>query len=149
MKAENFDPFMFHDNLVHGIAVCVEGFKSELRLDLDYIISWPTCVPEDPDVGDFSVVKGLLTFQDVTDLNVTIDWGSTGYTTAVSGPYIDVIQRNEIAPALRLPEYFTWKIIFSDGRSSISFGASSISLQTFGDPIKVGRQYLTEQERSR
>lgn len=148
MTTDNFDPHKFHDNLVHGIAMSVEGFSSELRLDLDYIADWPTCVPGDSHSLEFSVARGLVTFHDVTDLCVKIDWGDSGYTTAVSGPYIDVLQREKIVPALRLPNYFRWRIVFTDEKSSITFGASAMSFVTQGSLFRVDRQYLTDQERS-
>lgn len=147
MTIDNFDPHKFHDNLVHGISMSVEGYSSELRLDVDYIADWPPCVLGDSHRVEFTVVRGLVTFQDVTDLCVKIDWGDSGYTTAVSGPYIDVLQREKIVTSLRLPNYFRWKIIFTDGRSSITFGASSMSFVTHGSLVKVDRQYLTDQER--
>ena len=148
MTTDNFDPYKFHDNLVHGISMSVEGFSSELRLDLDYIAEWPNCVPSYLHRPEFTLARGLMVFRDVTDLCVKIDWGDSGYTTAVSGPYIDVIQREEIVAALQLPSYFRWKIIFNDARSSIVFGASSMSFVTQGSFIKVDQQYLTDQERN-
>jgi hypothetical protein len=148
MTTDNFRPHKFHDNLVHGISMSVEGYNSELRLDLDYIADWPACVPGDSQRPEFTITRGLVTFQDVTDLCVKIDWGDSGYTTAVSGPYIDVIQKEKIVPALRLPDYFRWRIIFTDERSSITFGASSMSFVTQGSLVTIDRQYLTDQERS-
>lgn len=148
MTIDNFDPHKFHDNLVHGISMSVEGFSSELRLDLDYIADWPACLPGDPQSAEFSVARALVTFHDVTDLCVKIDWGDSGFTTAVSGPYIDVLQREKIVPTLQLPNYFRWKIIVTDEKSSITFGASSMSFATQGNPAKVDRQYLTDQERN-
>lgn len=148
MTAGNFDPHIFHDNLVHGISISVEGFSSELRLDLDHIVDWPTCVSTDAHGSEFTVIRGAAIFHDVTDLCVNIDWGDSGYTTAVSGPYIDVVQRVEIFPAIRLPNYFQWKIIFTDGRSSINLGASSMEFITQGMPVTLDRHYLTHSERN-
>lgn len=148
MQTDSFDPFKFHDNLLHGISTTVQGATSELRLDLDFIAEWPNCVLGNSDRPLFMVAKGLVTFHDVTDLHVKIEWGDSGYTTAVSGPHIDVVERKEIVPTLRLPKYFQWSIIFTDERSSITFGASAMSFVTKGRATKVDRQYLTDEERS-
>jgi hypothetical protein len=147
MTTDNFDPHQFHDNLLHGISISVEGFRSELHLDLDYIVDWPACESGNPQTPKFSVAKGMVTFYDVTDLCLNINWGTSGYTTAVSGPYIDMVQREKIVPGLRIAEYFKWRVVFTDQRSSITFGASSMSFETHGNCMEVARQYLTDAER--
>lgn len=147
MTIENFDSHQFHDNLLHGLSISVEGYKSELRLDLDYIAEWPACSMQQDSAFEFGVAKGLVTFHDVTDLSVKIEWGPSGYSAAVAGPYIDVLEREEIATTIRLPFYYRWKVVFTDQRSTITFGASSMSFETLGDILKKDRQYLLDDER--
>ena len=141
------DKYKFHDNLIHGFEIITEDFQSELHLDVDYIILWPSC-----DTGDenamFSITQATLKFLNVTDLVIYIDRGKSGYTTSVSGVCIDRIECEEIETALRFPAYYRWEIIMSDERSKISFGSSEMFLELIGKPLSVNRQYLKQSERN-
>lgn len=148
MSTQSFDTYQFHDNLLHGVSFLVENFRSELHLDIDHILQWPNCQHETNDTQLFTVSRGLLRFFDVTDLSITIDSGDSGYTTAVSGVCIDVIERESISTTLRLPTYYKWKVIMSDGVSVISFGSSSMSVELIGPALSVPRQFLMEDERN-
>lgn len=73
---------------------------------------------------------------------MNIDWGQSGYTTAVAGTIINKIERHEVATTLRVLEYYHWNVVMADGRSNVSFGASSMTLDMKGEPVDVERQYL-------
>ncbi len=149
MTSQSFDKYHFHDNFIHGVSFVVENFQSELRFDIDHILDWPNCADKNNNGSDFTLSKGLLRFCDVTDLLINIEWGRSGYTTAVSGMSIDHIEREEVSTTLRFPSYYKWDIVLTDGRSLISFGASSMFLDLMGSPILVDRQFLMEAERAR
>jgi hypothetical protein len=148
MISQPFDAYQFHDNLVHGLSFLVENFRSELHLDLDYILQWPNCLDASNKGQLFAVSKSLLKFYDVTDLSVNIDWGDSGYTTAVSGICIDMVERVSIPTTLRFPDYYKWEITMSDGRSLISFGSSSMTFELIGNTLSVPRQFLLDGERN-
>ena len=148
MTNKIYDVYQFHDSLLHGISFFVEDFQSELRLDIDHILQWPNCPSEADETLLFTVSKALLTFFDVTDLSINIDWGESGYTTAVSGVYIDMIERVSIPTSLRLPAYYKWNIVFDDNHSFISFGSSSMAFELIGSGLTVPRQFLLAAERN-
>lgn len=150
MDSDNqYDSHAYHDNTVHGIRFLVEDFLSEVVFDIDHIVRWPVHACEADEKSVFKVAKGNLRFSDVTDLNVNIDWGKSGYTTAVSGTSIDKIERRTVATTLRLPAYYHWDVLMTDGRSTVSFGASGMSFEIKGESIDVERQYLNGSERNR
>jgi hypothetical protein len=144
---ENFDEYAFHDSRVHGISFVTEGFSSEVHLDIDCILRWPDCDADGDTLPLFTVSKGLLSFFDVTDLVMKVDWGTSGFTTAVSGIYIDRVVRQEAKTSLRFPAYYSWDIIFSDSTSQLSLGASSCIQKQVGNPLVVDRQFLLREER--
>ena len=149
MKIDStYDSYKYHDNFVHGIKFLVENFLSEIIFDIDHIVGWPVDGCEADSKSIFQVAKCDLRFGIVTDLKVNIDWGQIGYTTAVVGPIIHKIERREVATILRVPGYYHWNVIMADGRSNVSFGASSITLEMKSEPIDLDRQYLNDSERN-
>lgn len=147
MCADSTDDSQFHDNAIHGISFVTEDFRSDLCLDIDHIIQWPTCAAVENKDPVFTISKAVLTFHDVTDLVINIDWGASGYTTSVSGFYIVSIEKEKIDTPLRFLEYYKWQVITNQLRSKLTFGASGMSLNLVGAPISVNRQYLKEIER--
>lgn len=144
-----FDPFQFHDNLVHGISFHVADFICELILDIDYIVSWPDCDSAEAELPHFSVAEGSLKFSYVTDLVVHIDWGTEGYAAGTSGISINEITRETVVTALHVPTYYQWYVRMTDQQSVISFGASSLSLELRGKPLTIDRQFLVDNERTK
>lgn len=139
------DPDLFHDNMIRGLKFCVEDFVSDFILDVDHIIEWPDC--SESDVLSFKVVPGSLRFENVTDLMVQIIWPTSGYSSSVTGVQIDKIARLSVSTPMRFPNYYSWEISMTDGRSKISFGASASLFTPSGDPQIVNRQYLNDRER--
>ncbi len=148
MTTQLFDSYQFHDNFLHGISFLVEDFRSEFLMDIDHILQWPKCPNEIENEQFFIVSKALLRFNDVTDLSININWGESGYTTAVSGVCIDAIERTNIPTTLRFSNYYKWKVILNDSSSFISFGASSFALELIGNAIQTPRQFLLDAERN-
>lgn len=145
----DYDCHKYHDNVVHGIRFLVEEFVSEIVLDIDYIVLWPVEACDEVNKPIFRVARCDLRFTDVTDLKVDVDWGESGYTTAVAGTSIDRIDRHLVATTLRVPAYYHWNVVMNDGRSRVSFGASSMLPEIKGESIEVPRQYLNDSERDR
>lgn len=146
MSTDNtYDAYCFHDNLIHGFKFTAEDFVSDLIVDIDHILEWPDCGGEGE--AQFRVVAGDLRFTDVTDLKVEIIWPTSGYTTAVTALQIDRVERREVVTTMRFPNYFSWEIVMTDGRSKVSFGASAVSFYAKGSSLEVDRQYLTDAQR--
>lgn len=136
-----FDDAEWHDCMVHGIEFFSEGFQSEIRLDIDLITDWSSCCE-----GFFKVAPVFLTFSDVTDLKVNIDWGNSGFRNSLSGIFIVSAVRKEISTVLKIEHYYEWELIFNNG-GVVAFGASSFSQVIRKEPVLVDRQYLYEIER--
>ena len=149
MSNAAFNIYQFHDNFIHGIEFLMEDFTSEIRLDIDHILKWPSCDAAHVDDQLFLISKGHLTFVNVTDYRISIDSGDSGYSTTVMGICIDRIVRDEIATPMKFEEYYRWEIVMTDGRSSISFGASSFSFSATGEVVSVARQFLIDAERGK
>ena len=145
--SENYDEYAFHDNRIHGVSFVAENFRSEIHLDIDCILGWPDCESALEVPPRFKVSKAVLSFFHVTDFEMNIDWGASGFTSAVSGIYIDRLTRQEAITSLRLPTYYLWSIVFTDDKSRFSLGASACQLKLIGDPIVVERQHLLSAER--
>lgn len=144
------DEYQFHDCFVHGVYFDINpgGIKSELHLDIDYIMQWLNCTENEDAI--FVVSKAVLKFHDVTDLSINIEWGKTGYTSSVSGScVINYIKSEKIENGLRFENYYKCEILTQSESSKILFGTSGMSLEMKGIPVKVvNRQYLTETERN-
>jgi hypothetical protein len=113
MTNKIYDVYQFHDNLLHGISFLVENFQSELRLDIDHILQWPNCPSEADETLHFTVSKALLTFFDVTDLSVCVNWFLGGSWRPCTGSLPDRIAfcfwlgSNMGAKNSRLATYFS------------------------------------------
>jgi len=68
-----FDQVHLHDVDVHGFFLQRQGFEISLILDIDYGV-----VSDLPDGHqDFSIVPATLTFLNVVDLQIHLDWGTS------------------------------------------------------------------------
>jgi hypothetical protein len=71
-----FDEMSWHDNHVHGLRIREgEVGSGELELDIDHILEWlcptgTTC--------SFRVAAATLTFLEVSDLRIDIDYATPG-----------------------------------------------------------------------
>ncbi|WP_147307008.1 hypothetical protein [Roseateles depolymerans] len=139
---KNFSYSDIHDALIHGISFKVEDWVSELHLDIDVPIS----TIESAHRCRFLVAKANLRFENVTDLVVHVDWGGSGYSQAVSGPFVVEISREPVESMIRTPQYYKWMLRMADQKSFISLGASQANL-VVGEPVEVDRQYLFANER--
>ena len=117
-------------------------------LDLDHIVEW-VC-GADPSVR-FRVAPATLTFHDVTDLKVALDWGNSGHRTALSEPQIDRITRAPVADqqiGLERP-YYRWEIAFNWPRGgALGFGASGFSQILRAAPVLLDQQRLPPADRT-
>jgi hypothetical protein len=129
---EGFNQLAWHDNAIYGLRLDVGDsdrgeWRSDLVLDIDHIVEW-IC-----GVGGgvrFRVAPTTLTFHDVTDLSVTVDFGDSGYRTAISELAIDHIGREPVPDqqiGLDRP-YFRFRIVLNlPPGGALTFGASGFS----------------------
>ncbi|EAY9565604.1 hypothetical protein BA086_24975 [Salmonella enterica] len=145
--AYDFDSVSFHDNAIHGIFLpeSINDGVSPLRFDIDHITEWSEHSVSGKQL--FSVSQGILSFYNVTDLRLNIEWAISNYTASEVGVYIIDIKREAAKTTLCVPQYYKWEIITNSKNYSFSFGASSTSIILLGNPKLVDRQYLLGDER--
>lgn len=128
----------------------MDSFDSELHFDIDHIIEWIECSPNENE-SLFLMSRGLLKFHNTSDLNMTILWGGTQYNQYSGyqgGLYIYDIKKERMKSSLSdSGEYYKWEVITNNKDCIITFGASSFSLELLGKPLIVNRQYLLNSER--
>ncbi|UGS43559.1 hypothetical protein [Pseudocitrobacter corydidari] len=151
LSYENGEP-NFHDNLIRGVSFAsnMDSFDSELYFDIDHIIQWVKCSPNENE-SLFLISRGILKFHNVSDLCMNISWGDTQYkqySGYQGGLYISDIKKELVSSSLGgSEEYYRWDINTNNKDSIITFGASSFSLELLGNPLTVNRQYLLNNER--
>jgi hypothetical protein len=92
------DATSFHDNLIYAFHVRAPDsgngdWASELVLDIDHIVEW-VC---GADGGmKLRVAPATLTFHEVTDLSIRVDYGRGEYATALNEMSIAAIERGPV-----------------------------------------------------
>lgn len=72
LDSSAFDQVSLHDVRVYGLLFQRETCGANLILDIDYLAEWPGA--EDAE-RNFLVAPATLTFFDVVDLQIHLDWG--------------------------------------------------------------------------
>ena len=98
------------------------------------------------------VAPASLVFHGVTDPKIAIDWGRSGFQTAIYPVCIDGITRDPVRePKVWLDRsYYHWRIRLNwpeDGE--ISFGAVGYTQTLLAEPILSDTQHLSLKQRSR
>jgi len=117
-------------------------------LDLDFIVEW---LRPAADRFSFRIAPATLAFHGVTDPRLAIDWGRSGFQTALHPISIDSISRERVQDQkvhLDRP-YYAWRIALNWPDGEISFGAVGFTQTLLAEPIVVDRQHLTRAERLR
>ena len=92
------DATSWHDNLVYALLfnagdVAKGDWRSELVLDIDHIVEW-ICGTDGG--ARFRVAPAALTFHDVTDLRVSLDFGGSGHRQLLNELSIAAISQEPI-----------------------------------------------------
>ena len=151
--APDFSEMSWHDNLVYGLRLNVgDSFKSEwhseLVLDIDHIVEW-ICGTDDG--ARFRVAPASLTFHDVTDLRIAVDFGDSGCQTAINELSIAAITRERVPDQkIRLDRpYYRWRIALNLPQGGeIAFGASGFTQDLRAEPVLVDEQRLPANARA-
>jgi len=148
----DFDNLSWHDNSIYGISIDndVTQWKSDLILDIDFIIEWLFGVSK---TVRFRISAATLTFHDVTDLKVSVDWGDSGKQVALNEMTLDRIERQRVEEqriCLDRP-YYHWTLRLNSPRpgGEISFGASGFTQILRQEPVLCHEQKLDPQVRAR
>lgn len=149
-----FDRLSWHDCHIWGIALRAgdadEGdWTHDLALDIDFIVEWLCGVARG---AQFRVAPATLVFHGVTDLKINIDWGDSGFRTALHVASIDRIERETVRNQkiyLDRP-YHNWRILLNWPQSGvIDFGAVGFTQTLDGEAVLKDQQQLTLRERRR
>ena len=125
-----------------------DDWQSELVFDIDCILEW---VCESDGRCQFRVAPTTLIFHHVTDLHMAIDWGKSGFQTAIHEISIAQMTRSQIENqkiCLDRP-YYDWKIETNfpkEGR--ITFGASGFTQVLRAEPLLIDEQKLAPSQRT-
>ena len=150
---ETFDGLLWHDNYVYGLAVSLGDiergdWRSDLVLDIDHIVEW---VCEAETRPRFRVAPATLTFHDVTDLRIDLDWGDSGGRVAVSEASIHVIDRSSVVDQKICFDrpYYRWRIDMNvPFGGKIAFGATGFTQLLHAEPLLIDEQKLTPSQRA-
>lgn len=148
----DFDELSWHDCHVHGIELLSgdrdqKDWTSGVALDLDFIARW-TCGADG--AARFEVAPATLTFHDVADLRIQIDWARSGYPVFMHTAAIDRVEREPVVDQrthLGLP-YYSWTLRFNWPEGGvIRCRAAGFSMHLRSAPIEVTTQELSRDQR--
>ena len=139
---QQFDEMSWHDNHVHAIRVEEgEHGAGKLILDIDYILEWVN------DAGGkikFSILPATLTFHEVTNLRMSIDYATP---TAALGPIsIHAIERRTEQRERYAAQM--WKIVINWPIGELTFEAQGYEQRGIGTPLLTDNQWLQPQQRT-
>ncbi len=149
----DFDDTSWHDNYIYGLSILVGDiaagdWRCELVLDIDHIVEW---VIAGAGAMQFRVAPATLTYHHVTDLRLDIDWGDSGFRTALHEASIDQISRARIANqkiCLDRP-YYHWQIVLNwPAGGVIAFGSSGYTQALRSEPVLQNEQKLIGPKRA-
>jgi hypothetical protein len=152
-KTDEFSPYLWHDNAIHGLHLALGDpdsgdWRSELVLDIDHIVTWD-CGAEHG--SRLRVAPATLTFHHAGDLCLAVDCGDTGGQVALHELSIDRIERAPVADqrvCLDRP-YYRWTITLNwPNGGIIRFAASGFTLALRGDAVATDTPRLPPSKRA-
>lgn len=147
MTLEKFEDYSWHDNAIHGFRIVEgdDGCSGDLILDIDFILEW--LAPQgDDEPFSFRIAPANLTFHEVTDLVVSIDYSAS--TAAFQPMMIHEIHRSAVTYSNGYSS-FSWKVEINWPRNSfISFVSSGFTQELRSEAIVSSAQYLSPSQRS-
>lgn len=138
----DFDRMSWHDSHVHALRVVAgEHGPGQLVLDLDYLLEWQKCTDGS---CRFLVLPALLTFIEVTQLRVSLDYQTA---TAALVPFsIRQIERRVESRGRNQPTL--WNISINWPVGEIAFAAEGFEQRGIASPVLCDQQFLSAAERS-
>jgi hypothetical protein len=144
ITTDDFGNTQWHDNAIHAIRIVEgeDGCAGELIFDIDFIVEW---LELKNDAFSFRVAPSDLTFHEVSDLVISVDYASS--TAAVQPMTIHEIHREVLTYPNGCSAY-AWKIEINWPRKSfITFQSKGFTQIQRKQPITSGAQYLSASER--
>ena len=151
----DFDAMSWHDNIVYGLRFDIgdasQGdWRRDLIFDIDYIAEW---VPSGEQGGEpggerpvrFRVAPATLTFHDVTDLRIAVDFGDSDCNMAINNLAIANVTRAVVDDRQRFPDqdYYRWRIELNLPQGGeIAFGARGFTQVLRAEPVLLDEQWL-------
>jgi hypothetical protein len=120
-------PESFHDCHVHGLQWRRDRFT--FSMDLQYILEW--IPPSDGAAGyRFSISEGRVTFRDVDDLKVSMDWSGAALDSQIASVRV---LRTRTTPNGRLQRHF--EIEFAEPEAVISLWSTGYEVNLLREPV--------------
>ena len=140
---DDFDKIQWHDNAIHAFRIIEGEICGDLVLDIDFIVEWLQSIEG---AYRFRVAPSDLTFHEVSDLVISINYASA--SAAVGPMTIREIHRESITYPNGYSS-FAWKIELNwPPNSFISFCSNSFTQSQCMEPVIIGAQYLSPEERN-
>lgn len=149
----DFERLSWHDDTIYGVRFDVgdsdrNEWHSNLVLDIDHIVEW---LCDEAGGARFRVAPANLTFHNVTDLKIAVDWGDSGCQVSIHPVSIDGITREQIQNqkiCLDRP-YYRWRIALNWPQGgAIAFGASGFTQSLRAEPLLCDQPKLSPAERN-
>lgn len=143
----DFADTSWHDNIIYGLQLGIGDasrgdWRHDLSLDIDHIVEW---VRGGERGMRFRVAPAILTFHEVTDLRIAVDFGDSGHSTAINEPSIAGITRQVVDDTKRFPDrdYYRYRIELNWPQGGeITFGARGITQTLRAKPRLLDDQRL-------
>lgn len=147
VSEREFDDLSWHDNIVYGLRFDVGDasrgdWRHDFILDIDYIAEW---VSSGERGARFRAAPATLTFHEVTDLRIGVDFGDSDSRTAINDLSIADISRSQVDDKQRFPEqdYYRWRIDLNLPQGGeIAFGARGFTQTLRAAPVLLDEQRL-------
>jgi hypothetical protein len=120
-------PESFHDCHVHGLQWRRDRFT--FSMDLQYILEWIAPSNGSADYR-FSISEGRVTFRDVDDLKVSMDWSGAALDSQIASVRV---LRTRTTPNGRLQRHF--EIEFAEPEAVISLWSTGYEVNLLREPV--------------
>lgn len=147
-----FETFSWHDNIIYGLRLDVgdatrDDWRSDLVLDIDHIVEW---VGGKQGEMRFRVAPANLTFHDVTDLSIAVDFGDSGGQVMMNELSIASITRAPVTDQKICLDrtYYRWRMELNWPQGGeIAFGASGLTQELRAEPVLLNEQRFSVLDR--
>ncbi len=147
----DFERLSWRDCQVWGVAFHAgdaHDLSSDLVLDLDFIVDRIAGAEGKP--TRYRVAPASLVFSEVTDLRMSLDWGTSGFPLSINPPSIEAIERECVPDRMVYParRYYSWQIRFSwPPGAEIVFKSVGFTQTLRSEPQVIEKQSLGFRDR--
>ncbi|MEZ5667733.1 MAG: hypothetical protein R3F55_09945 [Alphaproteobacteria bacterium] len=119
-------------------------WRSELVLDIDHIVAW---LRGDDGGFRFRVAPATLTFQDVQDLRIAVDFTGTAFAPTITEWSVDRVEKRPATGAPH-PAAFAWQILLNvPAGGLIGLVATGFTIDHRAPPRLTAMQRVDPQDR--